>query len=136
MTPNPILDPTGGTGIFARMVRRIISSAMRSSIEELLRQPLNELNDGQKRLETGLAELRLDQQNLRGAFLSLTVHVNEMGGRLDKRIDDLTAQQNRLVEQVATLGGEVAALKRDQKSEDAIERRLTRIEDRLFAQAG
>jgi len=109
---------------------------MRSSIEELLRQPLNELNDGQKRLETGLAELRLDQQNLRGAFLSLTVHVNEMGGRLDKRIDDLTAQQNRLVEQVATLGGEVAALKRDQKSEDAIERRLTRIEDRLFAQAG
>jgi len=52
-----------------------------------------------RRTRTGVAEIRL------------------RGATPDKQ------QQSRIVEKIADLGGEVAALKRDQKSSDVVERR-------------
>ena len=79
----------------------------------------------------------------------LDKRIDSLGDRLDKRIDglggqlaELSTQQGRIVEEVAGLKGEVAGmkvevagLKRDRESGDDLVRRVTRIEDRLFARA-
>jgi len=148
------------------MIRRIFGNAIRGTIEDVLRDPLSELKAGQSRLEVRFDETnkqiaavgaRLDSRidalgarldtkidalgqrldgrigelgtRLDGRIDGLDKKIDALGQRLDGRIGELTAQQNRIVE-------EVAALKRDQKSADVVERRLTRIEDRLFAKAG
>jgi chromosome segregation ATPase len=183
MKPNPKLDGTGFIDKILGMIRRIFGSAIRSTMEDVLREPMAELRAGQTRLELRIDNLgarldgridelgtrlggRIDELGTRlggridelGARLDgridgldkkidglgarLDGRIDELGARLggridglDKKIGELTTQQSRMVEKIADLGGEVAALKRDQKSAEVVERRLTRIEDRLFARA-
>jgi len=104
------------------MIRRIFGGAIRSTLEDVLKEPMGELKAGQARLE-----VRLDETNQKIAVLGARLDGRIDG--LDKKIGDLTTQQNRMVE-------EIAGLKRDQKSADVVERRLARIEDRVFARAG
>jgi len=120
--PNPKLDGTGFIDKIFGMIRRIFGGAIRSTLEDVLKEPMGELKAGQARLE-----VRLDETNQKIAVLGARLDGRIDG--LDKKIGDLTTQQNRMVE-------EIAGLKRDQKSADVVERRLARIEDRVFARAG
>jgi len=147
--------------IFGSAIRDTMADVLREPLGKIAGE-LGELKAGQTRLESRLDDTnqRITEQGIR-----LDGRINELGARLDTRIDalgaqlhgrmdelsarfdarsdgldkkigDLAAQQSRMVEKIADLGGEVAALKRDQKSADVVERRLTRIEDRVFARAG
>ncbi len=122
----PTLDAKKATGKIASMFRRLIEGAVRNSIEDLLKQPLNRLEDSQKRLGEG-------QKRLEDSLQRIDIHLDDtnsrimaLGARLDKRIDDLALQECRLIV-------EVAGPKRDQHLAAVVERRLSRIEDRVFA---
>jgi predicted nucleic acid-binding Zn-ribbon protein len=152
------------------MIRRLIDGAVRSSFEELLRQPLSEIRQdiagirqdmvGIKQTIVGIQRdivgiqqdivvikqdivvIKQDIVGMRGEIGDLKDGQNRLdfrlddtnkqimalGARLDARIDEVAVRQGRMVE-------EVAGLKRDQHSADVLERRVARIEDRLFARA-
>jgi len=157
--PHPQLDSAQGAAKVPSMVRKLISSAMRSTVEELLSKPLHDLAEGQKALMVGLQEVRF-------ALGAQSGRIDALGARLDQRIDaqgnnlnlridglsarmdEMSTQQNRLTAEVAGLKidvaslktdvagvkTEVVSLKRDRDSADDQAHRITRIEDRVFSQ--
>ena len=136
----PTLDAPKATGKIAGMIRRLIHSAMRSSIEELLSGPITEIRKDTGALNRNMTELKSDVSELKTGLHRIDLRLDDtnsrimgLGARLDKRIDDLSFQQNRTVEEIAGLKTEVSGLKRDQHLTDVVERRLSRIEDRVFS---
>ena len=140
-----MVDSTRKAGKIASMIRNLIKSAMRESIEAWVTPQLDELKVAQKEQSAQIAALdqrlsaRIDATNNRltesflglgqrtdGLGAQLSQRIDTLGERLDHRIDELSRQQGRIVE-------EVAALKRDKESAADLTRRVTRIEDRLFA---
>ena len=140
------LDSASAAGILGRMIRRLISAAMRSAIEEQITPQLKELKDGVSSLNDrfdGLSK-RIDGLSERIDGLSERVdrlgeRVDEQGDRLDKRIDALGERLDRRIDELALQQGrmveEVASLKRDKDSAADLTRRVGRIEDHLFAPA-
>ncbi|HZZ58237.1 MAG TPA: hypothetical protein VFE31_10435 [Opitutaceae bacterium] len=100
---NPI-DPKRSSGFIAGMFARTLRTVMRETVEELVTPQFQELKRGQERLEA-----------------KLDFHVQ----RLDTRIDLLTQQQHRMVEQVAALrsASDVSA---------TLLHRIDRLEDKVF----
>ena len=126
------------------MMRKFIVSAMRSSIEEILGNRLDEMNGSLKRIESRVDAMdqrlgaRIDDCIKQTVALGarLDSRIDEMGVRLGSRIDELSGRQGHLIEEVVNLKGEVAARRIDHKLVDTLEHRVARIEDRLFVKAG
>ena len=76
------------------MVKRLISAAMRSTIEEMLSKPLYDLAEGQKRIVS-------EQQSLREAMISQSARIDALGQRID-------AQGARLDQRIDSLGTSLA----------------------------
>jgi DNA anti-recombination protein RmuC len=137
-TESTIVDTTRKAGKIASMIRNLIKSAMRESIEEHVTPQLQRLSARIDAVDVRTAEsiLGLNQRiDILGAQLNqridtlgtdLNRRIDTLGERLDHRLDELSQQQGRIVE-------EVASLKRDKESAADLTRRVTRIEDRLFA---
>jgi len=80
VVPQPVLDPTPQPGKIAQMIRRLIHSAIRSSMQEVIEPSLLDLKASVARLEAGQArhELRMDR---------LDTKIDEGINRLDAKID-------------------------------------------------
>jgi len=89
--PHLQLDSAQGAAKVPSMVRKLISSAMRSTIEDLLSKPLHDLAEGQKSLVVGLQEVR-------GALGAQSARIDAMGARLDHRIDVLGNELNQRID--------------------------------------
>ena len=135
------------------MLKKLISAAMRSTIEEMLSKPLCDLAEGQTSLREAMISqsARIDAlgQRIDAQGTSLADRIDAQGARLDQRIDGLSSRIDSLSVRTDILGSrmeefsaklseltvEVVSLKRDRDSADDHAHRITRIEDRLFSQA-
>jgi chromosome segregation ATPase len=89
--PHLQLDSAQGAAKVPSMVRKLISSAMRSTVEDLLSKPMHDLAEGQKALMVGLQEVRV-------ALGAQTARIDAMGARLDHRIDVLGSELNQRID--------------------------------------
>ena len=130
--PQAVLDQTPAHGKLSGMIRRLIHSAMHSSLQELLAPSLAELKASNARLEAGQARLeaRLDATNVR---IDITnVRIDDTQKRADAKFDRVAARLDEFGAQQADLIKQVAALERDHENTDDILRRIGRLEDRLI----
>jgi hypothetical protein len=133
---HPGLDPKPSSGKIGSMIRRLIHSAMRSSLQEVLEPSLVEIKTSVAELKTGIARLetRLDATNLRldaanirfdAKFDSLSSRFDNLTQRFEAKFDEFSIQQGHLVQQVA-------GLQRAQEATQDILHRIGRLEDRLL----
>lgn len=106
---------------------------MSSVVEELIEPRLAEL---EKRMDAMQADLGDVRSRMDAGFERIHQRIDEQGARRDlrlngqaERMDEMAAQQRRMVEQLGSLkgGSDVA---------NTLIRRIDRLEDRVFAMAG
>ena len=105
------------------MVRRFISSAMRSSIEEILGRRLDEMNGSLKRLES-----RVDAVDVRlGERIDDCIRQTvALGARLDSRIDEMGARLGTRIDEMGARIDEMGA-----RLDSRIDEMGTRLETRI-----
>jgi chromosome segregation ATPase len=101
------LDPAPGTATLPAMFRRLISGAMRSSVEELLSKPLQELVESQKII---VAEQRRLGERIDGVASQLNQRIDGVAGQLNQRIDGLSERFDGLSERFDGLSERIDGL--------------------------
>lgn len=101
------LDPAPGTATLPAMFRRLISGAMRSSVEELLSKPLQELVESQKII---VAEQRRLGERIDGVASQLNQRIDGVAGQLNQRIDGLSERFDGLSERIDGLSERIDGL--------------------------
>ena len=127
---HPILDPAVGAGMIGRMMRRLIYSAMRSSLQELMMPALQEVNDRLHELKDQVHGLDGKVRGLEGQMLGLEGQLLGLEGQMR----GLEGQMRRLEGQMHGLEGQVHGLNEEIKETNSCLRTgLQRLDGRIDA---
>jgi len=161
--PPQILDTKGMTGRIGRMIRRLIESAMRNTIQELVTphfvrieerfqlidkrfdlvdqrfeqmdRRFGQIDQRFEQIDQRFEQVDLKFERIDRRFEQMDQRITGLGERLDHRIDGLSGRIEELTQQQGRIIESVAALKRDRESAENLVHRVTRLEDRFLAGA-